>query len=188
MISRDSSYFTVPYQFSAFLSPWPNNALPSDEQLEALKSPGLKLVGEVKLLEAQCLHYLRNLDNDAKAVVDFMKLQSRKVDLVLHYLLEQQAHQGQKAQGDSFGGSGMTVITAEPLQPDTRWQTTLYVQEELLCVLCIAQVKHCVPCDDGHLSELDFIAISDADVEQLVQASLRIQQKQLRARKQQLET
>lgn len=56
--------------------------------LRSMQSLGIQLLSEVKTLEANCLLQLRHLDNDAKAVVDFLKLQSRKVDLVLQHVLE----------------------------------------------------------------------------------------------------
>lgn len=184
MISSDNSYFNVPHDFSAYLEPWQEASLPSEDALKAMQSMGLKLISEVKELESACLLQLRHLDNDAKAVVDFLKLQSRKVDLVLHYVLEKETQSGQKLPGMSFGGSGFTLLTPAALKEGEQYKTTLYIQDELINVLCIATVVKTSTEEGAHLSQFEYSAILDADIEQLVQASLRVQQKQLRARKQ----
>ncbi|MCL1037695.1 hypothetical protein L2750_11085 [Shewanella submarina] len=184
MISSDNSYFNVPHEFTAYLEPWQQESLPDETALKEMQSVGLKLITEVKELENACLLQLRNLDNEAKAVVDFLKLQSRKVDLVLQYVLEKETQHGQKHPGLSFGGSGFTISSATPLTVGQQFKTTLYIREELINILCIATVTATSSEDGIHRGQLEYSAILESDIEQLVQASLRVQQKQLRARKQ----
>ncbi|MGI2260306.1 hypothetical protein [Shewanella sp. GXUN23E] len=183
MISPDNSYFNVPHEFTAYLEPWQGKHLPNDAQLREMQSVGLKLITEVKELENACLLQLRHLDNEAKAVVDFLKLQSRKVDLVLQYILEKEVQAGSKHAGLSFGGSGFTLSSPAALAPGSQYQTTLYIREELINILCIATVTACGEQDGKFISQMEYSAILESDIEQLVQASLRVQQKQLKARK-----
>ncbi|MCF1439365.1 MAG: hypothetical protein LPD71_11660, partial [Shewanella sp.] len=172
------------HEFTAYLTPWHGKAMPNDDQLRELQSVGLKLITEVKQLENACLLQLRHLDNDAKAVVDFLKLQSRKVDLVLQYILEKEVQQGSKHPGLSFGGSGFTLSSPAALSTGTQYKTSLYIRDELINILCIATVTGCSEQDGEFISQLEYSAILESDVEQLVQASLRVQQRQLKARKQ----
>ncbi|WP_394131063.1 hypothetical protein [Shewanella maritima] len=188
MLTDSNSYFSVPHQFSVYLSPWDKSLpLPSEDQLRDLQSVGLKLLTDVKGLEASCLLQLRQIDNEAKAVVDFLKLQSRKIDLVLQHIIESESHNGDKAQGLQFGGSGIQVISTQPLNVGDYYQTQIYIRGELVAVMCIAQIKQCQAIGSAPSSwqcDLDFVQILDDDVEQLVKASLNVQQKLLKQRKQ----
>lgn len=194
MIPDSNSYFSVPHSFNAYLSYWDaSQGLPSESELKDMQSVGLKLLTEVKSLEASCLLQLRNLDNDAKAVVDFLKLQSRKVDLVLQHVLENETQEGKKVNGMQFGGSGINVTSSFELTPGDYYKTHIYLHTEVVALLCICQVTQCHQINPQHDSspvwqcELEFSQILEDDVEQLVKASLAVQQKMLKQRKQNIE-
>jgi len=132
-------------------------------------------------------------------VVDFLKLQSRKVDLVLQHVLEKEVQEGEKFSGCQFGGSGIRLMSKEALPLGRQYKVTLFIHEELVAILCFAKVTACLVSQEGqsdglqvqspnaalpYLVDLEFSQILDADVEQLVKASLNVQQKQLKLRKQ----
>lgn len=199
MFTDTNPYFSVPHPFTAYLSLWDENQpLPSEMALRSMQSLGIQLLSEVKALEASCLLQLRHLDNEAKVVVDFLKLQSRKVDLVLQHVLEKEVQEGDKFSGCQFGGSGIRLMSNEALPLGRQYKVTLFIHEELVAILCFAKVTACLVSQEGqsdgqvqspnaalpYLVDLEFSQILDADVEQLVKASLNVQQKQLKLRKQ----
>lgn len=200
MFTDTNPYFSVPHPFTAYLSLWDENQpLPSEMALRSMQSLGIQLLSEVKALEASCLLQLRHLDNEAKVVVDFLKLQSRKVDLVLQHVLEKEVQEGEKFSGCQFGGSGIRLMNSEALPLGRQYKVTLFIHEELVAILCFAKVTACLVSQEGqsdglqvqspnaalpYLVDLEFSQILDADVEQLVKASLNVQQKQLKLRKQ----
>lgn len=200
MFTDTNPYFSVPHPFTAYLSLWDENQpLPSEMALRSMQSLGIQLLSEVKALEASCLLQLRHLDNEAKVVVDFLKLQSRKVDLVLQHVLEKEVQEGEKFSGCQFGGSGIRLMSTEALPLGRQYKVTLFIHEELVAILCFAKVTACLVSQEGqsdglqvqspnaalpYLVDLEFSQILDADVEQLVKASLNVQQKQLKLRKQ----
>ncbi|QYK07459.1 hypothetical protein [Shewanella mangrovisoli] len=200
MFTDTNPYFSVPHPFTAYLSLWDENQpLPSEMALRSMQSLGIQLLSEVKALEASCLLQLRHLDNEAKVVVDFLKLQSRKVDLVLQHVLEKEVQEGDKFSGCQFGGSGIRLMSKEALPLGRQYKVTLFIHEELVAILCFAKVTACLVSQEGqsdgpqaqlhnaaspYLVDLEFSQILDADVEQLVKASLNVQQKQLKLRKQ----
>lgn len=158
-----------------------------------MQSLGIQLLSEVKELEANCLLQLRHIDNEAKAVVDFLKLQSRKVDLVLQHVLEKETQEGDKFQGCQFGGSSIRLISASPLPLGAQYKTTLFIHDELVAILCFAKVvasnpdtrvqNDGAPTAEQYFIDLEFSQILESDIEQLVKASLNVQQKQLKLRK-----
>ena len=200
MFTDTNPYCSVPHPFTAYLSLWDENQpLPSEMALRSMQSLGIQLLSEVKAIEASCLLQLRHLDNEAKVVVDFLKLQSRKVDLVLQHVLEKEVQEGEKFSGCQFGGSGIRLMSKEALPLSRQYKVTLFIHEELVAILCFAKVTACLVSQEGqsdglqvqspnaalpYLVDLEFSQILDADVEQLVKASLNVQQKQLKLRKQ----
>ncbi len=190
MFTESNAYFTVPHQFNVYLESWPESkGIPTEADLRSMQSVGLKLLSEVKELEASCLLQLRGLDNDAKAVVDFLKLQSRKVDLVLHHVLEKEVQTGDKFLGSHFGGSGISLTSDTALNVGDYFKTSIYISSELVAILCLCQVTQCQRIENESQTatyniSLEFSQILDADVEQLVKASLNVQQKMLKMRKQ----
>jgi hypothetical protein len=180
--------------------------------LRTMQSIGIQLLSEVKELEANCLLQLRHLDNDAKAVVDFLKLQSRKVDLVLQHVLEKETQEGEKYLGSQFGGSGLRLLTPKALEIGAQYKITLFIHDELVAILCFAKVIATQPLkpvqakgnpadittshsdpdsiepnprpeDEQWQTDFEFSQILGSDIEQLVKASLNVQQKQLKLRK-----
>lgn len=200
MFTDTNPYFSVPHPFTAYLRLWDENRpLPSEMALRSMQSLGIQLLSEVKALEASCLLQLRHLDNEAKVVVDFLKLQSRKVDLVLQHVLEKEVQEGDKYDGCQFGGSGIRIISTTALPLGRHVKVTLFIHDELVAILCFAKVTACMLSQEAlstaqqaqqhnasspYLIDLEFSQILDSDVEQLVKASLNVQQKQLKLRKQ----
>ncbi|MDN5370714.1 MAG: hypothetical protein PWP74_2022 [Shewanella sp.] len=187
MFPESSGYFSVPHPFDAYISLWPEDqALPDEDQLQSMKSKGMQLMSEVKALEGDCLIHLRQMGDDGRAIVEYLKLQSRKVDLVLQHLLEQEARDGQHCIGLQFGGSGVRLQSEQALPRNAQVKLLLFVREEILSVLCLARVSDCREDPDNperYLLDLEYSVITEAEVEQLVKASLVVQQKQLKQRK-----
>ncbi|GAA0783388.1 MULTISPECIES: hypothetical protein [Pseudomonadati] len=198
MINDSNSYFSVPHEFNVYLNAWDNQRpIPDDNQLRQMQSTGLKLLSEVKALEANCLMQLRQLDSETKSIVEFLKLQSRKVDLVLQHVLEKETQTGQQYQGLQFGGSGLSIQSTTPIAVGSLFSCHIYLHAEVVAVLCIckvtaakqvnleAQALDVTAASPSWHIELTYTQILDEDIEQLVKASLNVQQKMLKLRKQQ---
>ncbi|MCK8045996.1 hypothetical protein MSG37_13995 [Shewanella sp. 1CM18E] len=201
MLTDSTVYFSINHPFDAYLSLWDSaNPLPSAELLSAMLPSGLQLISDVKALESDCLLQLRHLDDEAKTVVEFLKLQSRKIDMVLQHVMAKEQYDGDLYQASHFGGSGFTVISTTALELGREYKATLHIKEELIALLCIAKVHSCtLLADNSHelgastsesgaaplryACEFSFSVIQESDVEQLVKASLSLQQKQLKLRK-----
>ncbi len=183
MIDDSAAYFSVPHKFKAYLKPLPEgDDLPSLKQLQNRQSVGLRLLSEVKAVESRSLTQLRALENDTKAVVDYLKLQSRKIDLILQYVLESEHQDGIEVQGTKFGGGSIEVITDFEPQINQHFTITLFIRDELVALSAVVTVTSAEQDNEYWRAELNFSRILDTDVEILVKASLSVQQKYLRAR------
>ena len=197
MINDSNSYFSVSHEFNVYLNAWDKqDPIPDDNQLRQMQSTGLKLLSEVKALEANCLMQIRQLESETKSIVEFLKLQSRKVDLVLQHVLEKETQTGQQYQGLQFGGSGLTIVSDTPIEVGSIFSCHIYLHAEVVAVLCMCEVIAAkqvnvetvapdVSATPSWHIELAYTQILDEDIEQLVKASLNVQQKMLKLRKQQ---
>ncbi|WP_299005536.1 hypothetical protein [uncultured Shewanella sp.] len=211
MFTDSTPYFSVTHSFEVFLETWPKGRpLPTETQLHHLLPTGMQLMSDVKALEADCLLQLRHLDDESQTIIDYLKLQSRKIDLVLQHVLAQTPHSGKAVKGIRFGGSGIQVLSEMPLPLNGQYKVTLFIKEELISIMCFGQVTQSnqvntlvnsneknhidmAPLASNNsaetehaksfMSELTFNIIQDGDIEQLVKASLNVQQKQLKQRK-----
>lgn len=191
MLNDSSAYFSINHPFDAYLQAWDNNLpLPTVAQLSLMLPPSLQLISDIKSLESDCLLQLRHLDDDAKTVVEFLKLQSRKIDMVLQHVIGKEEYDGDRYAGSHFGGSSITVTSSEELPLGSDFKVSLQIKEELVALICFAKVQSCrlinnedETAPQSFSAQLAFSVIKDADVEQLVKASLSLQQKQLKLRK-----
>ena len=191
MLNDSNAYFSVNHPFDVYLQAWDSEQpLPSLPQLALMLPPSLQLISDIKSLEADCILQLRHLDDDAKTVVEFLKLQSRKIDMVLQHVIGREEYEGERYAGSHFGGSSIRITTGKALPIGNHFKVSLHIKEELVALICFAQVQRCALVNHADESapkafsvELDFCVIQDADIEQLVKASLSLQQKQLKLRK-----
>ncbi|MCL1095003.1 hypothetical protein [Shewanella kaireitica] len=191
MLNDSSAYFSINHPFDAYLQAWDNNLpLPTLAQLSLMLPPSLQLISDIKSLESDCLLQLRHLDDEAKTVVEFLKLQSRKIDMVLQHVIGKEEYDGDRYAGSHFGGSSITVTSSEELPLGSDFKVSLHIKEELVALICFAKVQSCslINNEDDNSPksfsiQLTYSVIQDADVEQLVKASLSLQQKQLKLRK-----
>lgn len=189
MFTDTTAYFTIQHPFKAYLTPWSKEIkLPDDAELKCMLPQGLQLINDVKTLESDCLLQLRQLQDDAKAIIDFLKLQSRKIDLVLQHVIEQQPQEGECYPGVAFGGGGFFISSPTALTEGSRYKVVLHIHDELISILCFADIQRCEPdteSSNGYRIEFNFSQILEEDVEQLVKASLSVQQQMLQQRKKQ---
>ncbi|WOT06448.1 hypothetical protein [Shewanella youngdeokensis] len=190
MFNDSSAYFSINHPFDVYLCACDSNfTRPTPAQLSLMRPPSLQLMSDIKSLEADCLLQLRHFDDEAKTIVEFMKLQSRKIDMVLQHVIGKEEYEGKHYIGSHFGGSSIRVTADEAFTVGSEFKVSLHIKAELVALLCFATVQSCtlLPNSDDNAPqafsiELAFTVIQDTDVEQLVKASLSLQQKQLKSR------
>ena len=64
--------------------------LPEPEQLEEHMPYAFRIASEMSAIETQALRPLRNLSSHASDLVNYLTHQSRKIDLMMSYILHQQ--------------------------------------------------------------------------------------------------
>ena len=186
-MSETEHFFSIAHDFHISATALADTAeLPSSAQLQSQIPLPLKLAAEINHLDASALRPLRNLGESAHDLVDFLNIQSKKIDMIMTYIMTLQDEQQQRLPGHSFGGSKVCYQSPEPLAPGRLVELKIFITDENCAVYCIGKISDCQPADtDAALPyrvTADFARIRDEDQEQLVRASLRVQSRKLKER------
>lgn len=157
--------------------------LPDIEKLEDQMPYAFRIASEMATLESQALMPLKNLSNHASDLVNFLSHQSRKIDLMMSYILQQQDDPNLRYESVKFGGGGIVVKHTQPIDVGTIAELKLFVAEEAAAIFCYGEVITCQQESDGYHIAFIFTRIREQDQELLVRASLHLQTQQLRKRK-----
>lgn len=185
-MSDQDHFFSIQHDFHVSAVPMaPTATLPSTDQLEQMIPLPFKLASEISQLDASALRPLRNLGDVAHDLVDFLNLQSKKIDMIMSYIMTLEDERQQRSIGTSFGGSHLSFLSNQPLVPDSLVELKIYITDENCAVFCIARISDCQPLADQYQINTEFELIREEDQEQLVRASLRVQSRKLKERAEQ---
>ena len=159
--------------------------LPNTDDLQKHIPYEFQIASELSAIESKALRPLRRLGEHAADLADFLNHQSRKIDLMMSLILQQQANQEDSFQSIQFGGGGIVVDNKTEVKVGDIIELRLFLREEASAIFCFAEVIACKPMDDTYHTSLIFSCIREEDQDLLVKASLHLQAAALRKRKKQ---
>lgn len=178
--------------------------MPTIEQFEHLIPLPFKMATEMKGLEQTMLRPIRQLGDLAEPLADYLKAQSRKIDLLTNYILQNENEDELQFQTTSFGGGGFVFESQQTFEPSDYLICKLFFDEDAAAVFCFGRIIDSatieLPQQDGSEQQHDelenepnsvtrytviFDRIRDEDREVVVRASLHLQSKQLLKKTQQ---
>lgn len=162
-----------------------NGPLPSIAALEAAIPPPFLLASNVNSLSGSALRSLNRLGEMAEELANYLQQQARKIDLLLHYVLQQQDDANERFITQSFGASGCSYLASAPLAPLTVLELKLFLDNNDGAVFCYAQVLSCEQQAEKWQIKVVFTRIRDEDRELIVRASLHQQSKLLKQKAEQ---
>ena len=173
-------YFSIDYRAQVNLCPLADGeTVPDADTLEAQIPAPFKLISEVTRIDTNNARMLRNLDEHAADLVDIINLQSRKIDLVLSYVLAGEDDPAERHHTLTLGGGGFTFMSPTPWANDSALRVKLFLPELSVAVYGYGQVYQE---DEAHHYRCHFTALREQDRDALIRASLQLQAKQLKAR------
>ncbi|MFD1008419.1 PilZ domain-containing protein [Oceanisphaera ostreae] len=177
-------YFSIDYQAQVNLCPLADGeTVPDADTLEAEIPAPFKLISEVTRIDTNNARLLRNLDEHAADLVEIINLQSRKIDLVLSYVLAGKDNPEQRHHTLSLGGGGFTFVSQQPLAEGCSVRFKLFLPELSVAVYGYGQIQADRPADTEPTHyRCQFSALREQDRDALIRASLQLQAKQLKAR------
>lgn len=176
-------FFTIKHQLNVNLIPKQADfVVPDESNLEQHMPYAFQIAAEMSSLETQALRPLRNLGEHAQELAEYLNHQTKKIDLMMSFILQQQDELQHRMQSTEFGGGGLVVFSPSQQQEGLTVELKIFLSEEAAGVFCFAEVVQCKPVDGGYHTYLLFNCIREQDQELLVRASLHLQTLQLRAR------
>lgn len=179
------SFFLINYPIPVNLIPATDEqSKQSQEAFEETMPYAFKIAAELSEIESQALKPLRSLGDKLNDLVSFLQMQSRKIDLMMSYILLNEDDPEFKATAIKFGGGGLVVEHPRPFDIGDSFTVKIFLEKEAAAVYCQAQVIESVAKDDLFEVSYVYTHIREQDQELLVRASLHLQTNQLKKNKQ----
>lgn len=182
-MTQEQQFFSIQHDFMVSCEPCEiQGQLPTKEQFQQMIPEQFRLASHINQIEAQALRPLRNLGESAHDLAEFLNLQSKKIDLMMNYILSLGSENQQLLPGTSFGGSQLNFVVPQQWPMDQLTKTKIFIEENNCVIFCISQVTQCKMVDGKHVVTAQIVMIEDEDQEQLVRTSLHVQSNQLKER------
>lgn len=194
--ARFQEYFQINDSVNVALFPVERHQVPQNEfELDAKIPPLFKLVNDVTLLEQSALRPLRGLGDAAEDLATYLKLQAKKIDLILAHILVQESHQEEQQATFSYGGSGFKISSVEPFAIGQIYQCKVFLERDAGAVFCYAEVIDVETAestienqDDANTAKPEYISsflfstIREVDRELIIRSSLHAQSRYLKSK------
>ncbi len=178
-----NEYFSIAHRINANVRQLDDNeTIPDEDNFEESMPYAFRIASEMASIEAQAIRPLRNLSDHAESLADYLNHQSRKIDLMMSFVLHQQDEPEYRYKTVRFGGGGVIIDSNTPLDIGTRAELKLFLDAEAAAIFCFGEVITCEQTEDSYHIAFIFNTIREQDQELLVRASLHIQTQQLRKR------
>ncbi len=156
--------------------------LPSVENIQDHMPYAYQIASEISAIDVKALRPLRSMGEHAAELAEFLNHQSRKIDLMMSLILQQQSEDQETYHSFKFGGGGIVVNAANQWPAGCAMELRLFLREEAAAIFCYAEVIACKQQDEQYHTSLIFTRIREEDQDLLVRASLHLQAANLRKR------
>lgn len=177
-------YFKVEHSIVINIQPKAGQLPTETAFLNSIPEPFL-LAGNVGQLNLNALRSLQRLGDLAEELAHYLQQQAKKLDLLLHYVLQQQDQSAYRFTTLSYGGAGLRFVADQPFTPLEVVEVKLFLAENAGAIFCYGQILSCEAQDQGYAVNVVFKRIRDEDRELLVRASLQQQARQLKLKAEQ---
>ena len=176
-------YFSIAHCINANVRPLGmDEIVPDEDALEDSMPYAFRIASEMAALEPQAIRPLRNLGDHAETLAEYLNHQSRKIDLMMSFVLHQQDEPEHRFKTVKLGGGGVIIESKEAMDVGTKAELKLFLDAEAAAIFCYGEVITCEQVEDSYHIAFIFNSIREQDQELLVRASLHIQTQQLRKR------
>ncbi|MCP3322889.1 PilZ domain-containing protein [Aeromonas hydrophila] len=183
-------FFSVTHATPVNVIPMPGDFhLPSLEALEAELPEPFRIASAITSIDMVTSRLIRNQNDSMHDLVEIINQQSRKIDMIMGYVLSVQDHPEHRFHTLHFGAGQLTYLHPRQGHGEVPHlhqivRLKIFLREEASAIYCYGQVKQLEPSEHGTHVMLDYVRIREDDRELLVRASLHIQSKQLKLRAQ----
>ncbi|MFB0912353.1 MAG: PilZ domain-containing protein, partial [Glaciecola sp.] len=115
------------------------HAAQSMEEFENEMPYAFKIASELSEIESQALKPLRSMGEKLEGLVTYLQLQSRKIDLMMSYILIQQDDEKKRAKALKFGGGGFIACHTSLIKIGVAVEVKIFLEKEAAAIFCLAE-------------------------------------------------
>ncbi len=176
--------FRIDHKIPINVKPLQPTSLDMETFIAMMPEP-FKMAADMAALDKSMTRSLTRVHDIPDDLLDYLRLQSRKIDSLMRFMLLQQDDPAFRLISLSYGGSALTFNRAEPLAAGELIETRLFLEHNAGAVYAWARVIDCEPSTEGFVIRSTFTHIQDEDRENIVRASLQEQSRQLKRKAEQ---
>lgn len=164
-----------------------NFELPDSTTFEREIPETFKISDLMANLDSSNARSIRHMSEDLSYLVDIINNQSKKLNLLMAYILIQEEDPQYRAYTQTWGGSHLSYISAVPVQPQQILRIKIFLYDEASAVYCYGRVlkTEAGPSPAEQLVHVDYVLLRHQDRELLIRASVHEQSRQLKIRAEQ---
>ncbi len=180
----NEAYFSIQHQLSVNIERVTPTDLPSSLAALEYEIPiPFKMANDVADIDSSALRSIRGLGDQAEELINYLKLQTTKINLIMSYVLSQQDSEDNRCFTTAFGAGGLTFTSLERFETEQPVRIKLFIPSESSAIYCYGKVTdRGITENDNAMSlyTVQYTHIRDIDREILIRATLHIQQDQLK--------
>jgi hypothetical protein len=178
-LAQYDEFFAIEHEFSVNIMAIDNvENIDFDSFISNMPMP-FKLATDMNTVDQSALRTLQGLGNSASQLVSFLNQQSKKIDLLIGYILSQQDEVQHRYQGIKFGGGGIKFVTPKAFTIGQLLELKIFLLESHCAIYCYGEVIEVESESEQFTHKVIFHFIREEDRETLVRSSLHEQSKQL---------
>lgn len=178
-LAQYDEFFAIEHEFSVNIKAIDTaEGCNFDNFIASMPMP-FKLATDMNTVDQSALRSLQGLGNSASQLVSFLNQQSKKIDLLIGYILSQQDELQHRYQGIKFGGGGIKFVTPKAFNIGQLLELKIFLLESHCAIYCYGEVIEVESANEVFTHKVTFHFIREEDRETLVRSSLHEQSKQL---------
>lgn len=178
-LNEYNEFFSIEHRFSINIMPIAPHKVTDYEQFIASMPTPFKMASDMSTIDQTALRPLQALSGVAGQLVDYLNQQSKKIDLLIGYILSQQDEEKHRYQGLKFGGGGLLFAANKAFEVAQLLEMKIFLLDDNHAVYCYGEVIEIEKVQNDFLHKVIFHFIREEDREVLVRTSLHKQSKQL---------
>lgn len=178
-LAQFEEFFSIAHSFNVNVNPLVSPV--SEETFEGLIPVPFLLSSDNASIDQSALRSIQSLRGVSNQLTDYLQHQSRKIDLLVGYILQQHDDIDARAKGVLFGGSGIKFTSESSFELGQLIELKIFLDVENVAIYSHAEIIDAEQSETGMIYTVIFQQIREVDQDILVRASLHIQAKELQS-------
>lgn len=174
-----NDYFIIEHDIRINVKPFDGEE-PDEIAFERLIPAPFLMAGEQMMLEQSALKSLNRLGEMAEELAVYLRIQARKIDSMMRYILQMHDDPQCRSFSHSYGGSALCFDHETAFAEGDLLEVKMFLEHNDGAVFALARVIGVEPLDSRFRIRATYTRIREQDRELIVRASLHQQSRQLK--------